>query len=178
MDPQEMRLRYYPDPVLTRRGDAVTEFGEPLVRRARRMFEIMYENKGIGLAAPQVGWSAQLFVANLSGDPENRDEELVFANPKVSEPAGEASFEEGCLSFPGIHLDVVRPDTVKVTAQDVAGEWFEMDTDDLLSRCVQHEFDHLDGILFTSRVSTVAKMMVRKDLKELERKYKDEKRAG
>ncbi len=147
---------------------------ELIRERVDTMFDIMYESRGIGIAAPQVGWSVRLFVINLTGEAEYGDEELVFVNPVLTQPAGEGEMEEGCLSLPEIRADVVRPERTHVRAWDEWGQPFEMTAYDMLSRCIQHEFDHLDGILFVKRLSTMARMKIKRPLKELERKYKSE----
>lgn len=170
----QLRLRYYPDPVLRTRALPVERIDAALRDRVRRMFEIMYEYRGIGLAAPQVGVSERVFVVNLTGEEEQSDEERVFINPEILDPEGQASEEEGCLSLPEIRLDVARPERVRVRATDLCGETFELEADELLARCIQHEFDHLDGILFVSRVPVTRRMLVRKQLKELERRFREE----
>ncbi len=173
MSSEEIRLRYYPDPVLRVRAAPLPKLNGSVREIARAMFRIMYDAAGIGLAGPQVGWSGRIFVVNLSGDPEARDQELVFVNPVISLAEGEASGEEGCLSLPGVRLDVPRAERVTVAATDLAGSRFELCAIDLLARCIQHEVDHLDGILFIARASMTQRMTVRKELKELERKYKE-----
>jgi len=170
---EDLRLRYFPDPVLRQRAAPVGAIDAALVARVRRMFEIMYEHHGIGLAAPQVGALERVFVVNLTADREQPEEERVYINPQISSPEGECTQEEGCLSFPEIRLDVVRPERVQIRATDLEGEQFEESADGWLARCVQHEFDHLDGILFVGRVPIARRLMVRKQLKELERKYRD-----
>ncbi len=163
-----LELRLYPDPVLRTRAAPVVTVDEALAARVRRMFDIMYEKRGIGLAAPQVGVSERVFVVNLSGDPDMPEDEKVFINPEVRDAAGECTEEEGCLSFPDIRLDVVRPETVTIEATDLSGDRFTIEADGWLARCVQHEFDHLDGILFVARVSMTRRLMIRRQLKELE----------
>ena len=165
-----LRLRLHPDPVLRTKAVAVGEIDEELKARVRRMFEIMYQERGIGLAAPQVGVSERVFVVNLTGDAKQADEEMVFINPEIREPEGECSEEEGCLSFPDIRLDVVRPEKVTIEATDLSGERFTIRADGWLARCVQHEFDHLDGVLFISRVPMTRRLMIRRQLKELEQR--------
>lgn len=168
-----LRLRYYPDPVLRLRSSPVAEFDDGLRARVRRMFEIMYEYRGIGLAAPQVGVSERLFVINLSGEEDHPEDERIFVNPEIRGPSGGSTEEEGCLSFPKIRLDVLRAERIVVEALDADGERFELEADGLLARCIQHEFDHLDGILFVSRVPVTRRLMVRRQLKELEREYRE-----
>ena len=167
---ETLRLRLHPDPVLRTRAVPVEKIDEDLKARIRRMFEIMYAERGIGLAAPQVGVSERVFVVNLTGDPKQSAEEMVFINPEIREPEGECTEEEGCLSFPDIRLDVVRPEKVTIEATDLEGERFSIRADGWLARCVQHEFDHLDGILFISRVPMTRRLMIRRQLKELEQR--------
>jgi len=167
------RLRIYPDPILRTRASPVLRFDEGLRERVRGMFAVMYEHRGIGLAAPQIGVSERVFVVNLSGEADHPEEERVFVNPELRHPAGEATEEEGCLSLPDIRLDVSRPERIAVAAQDAAGERFELEAEGLLARCIQHEFDHLDGILFIARVPVTRRLMVRRQLKELERRHRE-----
>jgi peptide deformylase len=171
--PVPPRLRIYPDPVLRARAVPVARFDDGLREFVRRMFEVMYEHRGIGLAAPQVGVSERIFVVNLSGEADRPEEERVFVNPELRSPAGEATEEEGCLSLPEIRLDVARPERISVAAHDAAGDRFELEAEGLLARCIQHEFDHLDGILFIARVPVTRRLMVKRQLKELERRYRE-----
>jgi peptide deformylase len=127
------------------------------------MFDIMYEAQGIGLAAPQVALPYRLFIVNCAGR-RGDGEEHVFINPVLSRPRGTAVQEEGCLSLPGVRMDVRRPQKVVVDAFSLEGEPLRMDLDGLLSRVVQHEFDHLEGRLFTDRLPEAAALEVRRDL--------------
>ena len=123
----------------------------------------MYEAQGIGLAAPQVALPYRLFVVNCSGR-RGDGEEHVFINPVLSRPRGTAVQEEGCLSLPGVRMDVRRPQKIVVDAFSLEGEPIRMDLDGLLSRVVQHEFDHLEGRLFTDRLPEAAALEVRREL--------------
>ena len=149
-----LKIVKYPEPVLSQPGEPVTEFNDELRRLVADMFETTYANQGIGLAAPQVGVSKRVTTIDLSmgKDPKDR---LVFINPEIITSDGKLYEEEGCLSFPDIREKVVRAARVRVRAQDEYGKWFEMDGDDLLARCMQHEIDHLDGILFLFRMSAL-----------------------
>ena len=171
-----MQLVLYPDPVLRRRAAPVETIDDSIRDRVREMFEIMYDERGVGLAAPQVGWSARLFVVNTSAEPDEPELERVYINPEVSRPSdddGETDTdEEGCLSIPGVRGKVTRPQRIVVRALDLEGRPFEEDLTDLHARVVQHEFDHLDGILFISRLSTTERLLAKKVLKQLERDYK------
>lgn len=148
-----MQIVKYPDPVLEREGVPIETFDDALREKVRQMFELMYEARGVGLAAPQVGWSARLFIANPSADREQPELERVFINPEIKAQKGRVIAEEGCLSFPGLTFDVPRAKWVKMTAQDLDGEPFEIATDDpLISRILQHENDHLLGVLYITRM--------------------------
>jgi len=143
------------------------------------MFELMYSANGVGLAAPQVGWSARLFVMNPLGE-EDSSGEKIYVNPEVSVPEGdveEVSDEEGCLSIPGVRGNVIRRQRILVRALDSEGKPFEEEVSDLPARVVQHELDHLDGILFITRLNTSDRMLVGKTLKQLEKEYKESLRA-
>jgi peptide deformylase len=117
------------------------------------MFELMYAAEGIGLAANQVGLPYRLFVLNLTGKREEKDQEHVFINPEIVKRKGTQEAEEGCLSFPKLYGQVRRSDEIVVEAFDLEGQGFELSIDDLASRAIQHETDHLDGVLFTDKLS-------------------------
>jgi peptide deformylase len=127
------------------------------------MFDIMYESQGIGLAANQVALPYRLFVVNCAGR-RGEGEEHVFINPVLSRPRGTAVQEEGCLSLPGVRMDVRRPEKIVVDAWSLEGDPVHLDLDGLLSRVVQHEFDHLEGRLFTDRLPDAAALEVRRSL--------------
>lgn len=136
------------DPVLEAQAVPVTEFDVNLENLVMRMFGIMKDEKGIGLAAPQIGISQRLFVVGLDDD-----EPRVFINPEIIQTSQEeADIEEGCLSVPGIYVVVRRPETVKVQARNVKGKFFTIEADGMLARVIQHENDHLDGRLFLDRL--------------------------
>ena len=116
------------------------------------MFDLMYEQKGIGLAANQVDLPYRLFLINLEGDPE-KAEEHVFLNPVIEKRSGAAEAEEGCLSFPEIYAPVKRPEKVTISAYNLSGQEIRMELNGLFARAVQHEYDHLDGVLFIDRLS-------------------------
>ncbi len=142
-----LEIVHYPDPVLLSPGVAVTEFDNKLEKLVSDMFETMYAAPGVGLAAPQVGVSKRLFVMDCSGgkDPEQR---VVMINPEVLRVEGEQLGDEGCLSFPGIFFPVNRSLRAVVRAHDVKGNLFEVDGMELTARCMLHETDHCDGIVF------------------------------
>jgi peptide deformylase len=156
----------YPDPVLAKRGEAVTVFDDKLKALVEEMFESMYAAQGIGLAAPQIGLSQRLTVIDVSFK-KNPDEKVVLINPEIIEREGEQYEEEGCLSLPEIREKVKRAAKVKVRAQNTDGEWFEIEGEELLSRAFQHEIDHLDGVLFIDRLSRLKKDLLVRKIKKL-----------
>ena len=158
----------YPDPVLAKPGEPVTEFNAELRKLVADMFETMYEGQGIGLAAPQVGVSKRVVVIDLSNG-KNPDEKLVLINPEIIFRDGKLYEEEGCLSFPEIREKVQRSAKVRVRAQDENGKWFEMDGEDLLSRCFQHEIDHVDGMQFIFRMSALKRDLVLRKIRKMMR---------
>jgi peptide deformylase len=158
----------YPDPVLERPSEPVTEFNDELRKFVDDMFESMYAAKGIGLAAPQVGVSKRLTVIDLSFK-ERPEEKLVLINPEIILREGKQYEEEGCLSLPEIREKVSRAAKVKVRAQNLDGKWFEMDGTELLARAFQHEIDHLDGILFFRRVSALKRDLILRRIRKMQK---------
>jgi peptide deformylase len=158
----------YPDPVLSKKGEPVTEFGPDLAQFVEEMWASMYAAHGIGLAAPQVGVSKRITVIDVSFK-ERPDERLVLINPEIIEREGKQFEEEGCLSLPEIREKVQRSARVKVRAQDINGEFFEAEGEELLSRAMQHEIDHLDGILFIDRISTLKRDLVKRRIRKLQK---------
>ena len=132
------------------------------------MFETTYANQGVGLAAPQVGVSKRLTTIDLSMGKEP-GKKLVLINPEIIFREGKLYEEEGCLSFPDIREKVVRAAKVRIRAQDQQGKWFEMDGEELLSRCIQHEIDHLDGMLFIFRMSALKRDLNLRKIRKMQR---------
>ncbi len=156
----------YPDPILSKRGEEIMVFDDELKTLVEEMFESMYEAHGIGLAAPQIGLSKRLTVIDVSFK-KNPEEKIVLINPEIIEREGSLYEEEGCLSLPDIRDKVKRAAKVKVRAQNVKGEWFEIEGEELLARAFQHEIDHLDGILFIERLSRLKKDLTIRKIKKL-----------
>jgi peptide deformylase len=158
----------YGDPVLERPGEPVTEFDAKLKRLVSDMFETMYSARGVGLAAPQIGVSKRLFVMDCTGgrDPEAR---VALINPVVLNVEGEQTGDEGCLSFPGIFFPVKRSLRAVVRAQDLGGEEFEFDGLDLEARCMLHETDHCDGIVFIDRTTPLKRELVKRKIRRLDK---------
>jgi peptide deformylase len=155
----------YGDPVLTKPAEAVTEFDESLRKLVDDMFETMYGAPGVGLAAPQVGQLKRLFVMDCSLGKEKK-QKVALINPVIETEEGEQIGDEGCLSFPGIYLQVTRPQRVVVRARDLDGSEFTLDVMDLEARCVSHETDHLDGELFISYLSPLKRDLVKRKIKK------------
>jgi peptide deformylase len=172
-----MELVLYPDPILRKRAQPISGVDPDVQERARAMFEVMYRERGVGLAAPQVAWGARIFVINTKGEPDPA-EERVYINPEIVLAEGETSDEEGCLSIPGVRGKVVRSERVVVRALDLGGRSFEEDVTGLHARAIQHELDHLDGILFITRLSASDRMSAGKVLRQLEKDFKSGQRAG
>ena len=155
----------WPAPVLMKRGAPVTAFDAKLKKLVEEMFESMYAAQGIGLAAPQISISQRLTVIDVSFK-KNPEEKIVLINPVIIEQEGKQIEEEGCLSLPEIREKVSRAARVKVRAQNVEGEWFEMEGTELLARAMQHEIDHLDGVLFIDRLSRLKRDLVVRKIKK------------
>jgi peptide deformylase len=152
-------------PTLARKAVRVEMIDAELVRLARDMVETMHRAPGIGLAAPQVDVSKRLITVDLSVG-ENADELIVLVNPEIVRQEGEAVCEEGCLSVPDIREKVARPYRVTVRGQDLEGREVEIEGEDMLARVFCHEIDHLDGKLFTDRLSPLKKALLRKKMKK------------
>jgi peptide deformylase len=163
-----LKVVKYPEPVLSQPGEPVTEFDADLKKFVDDMFETMYASQGIGLAAPQVAVSKRITVVDLSQgkDPKQK---LVLINPEIIFREGKQYEEEGCLSFPEIREKVQRAEKVRIRAQDLKGKWFEMDGEELLSRAFQHEIDHLDGMLFIFRMSSLKRDLVLRKIRKMQR---------
>jgi peptide deformylase len=162
-----LKILKYPDPVLSLPGEPVTEFNAELRKLVADMFETTYASQGIGLAAPQVGVSKRLTVIDLSMG-KNPADKIVLINPEIISSAGKLYEEEGCLSFPDIREKVVRSAKVSIRAQDERGKWFEKDAEELLSRCFQHEIDHLNGILFLFRMSALKRSLNLRKIRKMQ----------
>jgi peptide deformylase len=157
------------DPVLEREADTVTEFDTPELNKfLEDMFESMYAAKGVGLAAPQIGFSRQIAVIDCSNG-ENPAEKIVLINPEILKVDGRQEGEEGCLSIPGFREQVRRGKRVTVRAQNAKGEPFEMTGEDLLARAFLHETDHLHGKLYITHISALKRDLMKRKIKMLHR---------
>jgi len=163
-----MEVVKWPNPILDNPGEPVTDFGDSLKKLVSNMSETMYSAPGVGLAAVQVGVSKRLFVMDCSGgkDPEQR---ITLINPEVLRVEGTQNGEEGCLSFPGIFTPVERNLRAVVRAQDINGNEFEIDGMELTARCMLHETDHCDGIVFLDKMSPIKRELVKRKIKKLQK---------
>jgi peptide deformylase len=177
MQDSPLSIVNYPHPTLRHVSRPIKRVDGQLVQIVRQMFDLMYAAKGIGLAANQVDLPLRLFIVNLAADPDE-GEELVFINPVVSKPKGQTEGEEGCLSFPELYGPVVRPKQVDVHAYNLKGEEIRTTLTGLLGRVVQHELDHLDGVLFIDRMSDEARALVESRVEEFEQAFQQLREAG
>jgi peptide deformylase len=179
VDVKSLSIVHHPAAVLRKRAKDVAAVDETVRAVAAKMLDIMRDEEGIGLAAPQVGLSWRMFVIDIpESDERSAESELpsatqgpvVFINPVLSNPQGAVEpMEEGCLSLPEIRGEVLRPPVITVTAKDVEGQPFTITASGLLARCIQHENDHLDGVLIIDKMTQLSRMKVRQALKDLER---------
>jgi len=168
---QNLKIINYPHPTLRHKSKPITRVDAQLKETISEMFRLMYQAQGIGLAANQVDLPLRLFVINLAGDPEE-GEEMVFINPVISKPKGQAEADEGCLSIPQVNGTVLRPSKIHISAYDLNGNEIDETVDGLLARAIQHETDHLDGVLFIDRMSDTSKKTIDGLLYEFENEHK------
>ena len=159
-----LKLFTYPDPLLKEISKEVTDFSKELKSLTDDMFKTMYENSGIGLASPQVGILKRIVVIDLQED--DKKVPLIFINPQIIEACGSTTFEEGCLSVPGYHEVVKRKKDITVKFQDLEGKEQVINATGLLAICLQHEIDHLNGILFVDQISQLKKGFFKKWFKK------------
>jgi len=162
-----LNILHYPDERLRRRAQPVERVDDRIRKLAEDMLETMYDAPGIGLAAVQVGALDRVVVIDVS---EDKSDPLVLVNPEILHREGEIKMEEGCLSVPSIYEPVTRAQRVRVRALDLDGAPFELEAEDLLAVCIQHEIDHLDGKLFVDYLSELKRQRVRKKMEKLRRK--------
>jgi peptide deformylase len=163
-----LQIIHYPHPALRHPSKPLKRVDAELRSVVAEMFDLMYEHEGVGLAANQVDLPYRLFVANPEGSPDAKDAERVFINPVLSLPRGQSEDDEGCLSIPGVYAPVIRNETVKIQAYDLAGNEFTAELSGLMARILQHETDHLDGKLFIDRLSPTQLAAIRDKLEEFE----------
>lgn len=173
-----MRIIKYPHPILRHKSKPLRRVDAELKKIVAEMFDLMYEDRGIGLAANQVGLPYRLVVMNLESDPKAKDQEFVLINPVISKRRGTVEHEEGCLSVPEIYAPVRRSEKIVLSAYDLAGNDLHYDLSGMFARAVQHEVDHVDGVLFIDRLTETNRLAIRDALAELELEFEREREAG
>jgi peptide deformylase len=168
----------YPHPTLRHKSKPLCKVDVGIRAMVGEMFDLMYTNKGVGLAANQVDLPYRLIVVNPEGDAAAKDDEYVFINPVITKRSGLAEHDEGCLSLPELFAPVKRPEKIVVNAYTLAGEEINWELDGFLARVVQHECDHLDGILFIDRLSEANLLKLKRDLEDLEVAFFGERERG
>ena len=166
-----LRITHYPEPVLLTVGKPVENFDEKLKKLVEDMFETMYDAKGVGLAAPQIDVSQRLFVMDCSGG-EDESQKIAVINPEIIHVEGEQVGDEGCLSFPGLYQKIQRNMRTVVRFQNVKGEIQELDGSNLTARCILHETDHCDGIVFLDRMTVLKREMAKRKIRKLQKSGK------
>ena len=174
-----LKIVHYPHPALRHPAKPLTSIDEKVRTQARQMLDLMYEAKGLGLASNQVALTYQMIVINPKPDDPERRQELVLVNPVLVDHKGTMEGEEGCLSFPELFTKVRRFKNIKVQAYNLQCELIDIEPKvDLLSRLLQHEIDHLNGILFIDKMGPIARLASRGALKEFERIYRKAQERG
>ena len=173
-----MEIVKYGHPALRWKAKELTELTPDFKATVRAMFDLMYEARGIGLAATQVGLPYRFFVVNTTADPQETEEELVFINPEIIRKKGNVEGEEGCLSLPELYGQVARAEEIVLEAYDIDGQGFEMECSEILARVIQHENDHLDGMLFIDRMKPDEVEELQANLDDLETQFRQAQSAG
>lgn len=174
----DLKIVRYPHPALRRRAQPIHDIDRNVRLLARKMLELMYASKGVGLAAPQVAVPYQLIVINLDGSADRPESEMVLINPIVVTRKGIDSDREGCLSLPGLYAEVKRAKEVTLRAYDLEGKAIELKSKGYEARVWQHEIDHLEGILFIDRLTAAASLACKADLKAFQSAYQEAQKRG
>ena len=173
-----LKIVQYPHPALRYESRQVSQIDDRLRAHVREMFELMYEARGIGLASNQVALPLRFFVLNITADPEQKDQERVFITPEIVKRHSLIEDEEGCLSFPGLYGNVKRARKVRLRAFDLEGNPIEVDAEDLFSRALQHETDHVLGKVFIDHFDPKTLESAATKLREFESRYRQAQAAG
>jgi len=173
-----VRIITYPHPTLRHKSKPLRRVDAELKKTIGHMLDLMYADEGVGLAANQVDLPYRVFVLNLTADSAAKDEEHVFINPTILKRSGTQEFEEGCLSVPEIYGDVKRSAKILLSAYNLTGQEMRYELTGLFARAVQHENDHLDGVLFIDRLTETGKLTVQDAIESLERAFADERARG
>ncbi len=172
-----LRLIHHPHPTLRYRSKPIVRVDAELRSLVEEMFQIMYQYRGVGLAANQVNLPLRLFIANPTGE-KAEGPELVFINPVIKRAIGTSEAEEGCLSLPGLNAMVKRNKTIRINAFSLDGKEIDSEVDGFLARIIQHEIDHLDGVLFIDRLSDENRVLMQDDMNGFQLSYESDRRAG
>ena len=173
-----MQIIQWPHPTLLYRSKPLKRVDAELRAMIDGMFDLMYAHRGVGLAANQVDLPYRLFVVNPTGERTEKSHEQVFINPVLSRPRGSAEDEEGCLSLPGLYAPVRRPDRVHVNAFTLKGEELDFEAEGHFARILQHENDHLDGVMFIDRLETTLQMDLRGEVEEFLSEFAQRRERG
>ena len=168
LEPEKCTITRYPAKVLSTAAKPIEKIDDTIRALAEKMIDIMIETKGVGLAGPQAGVDLRIFVISLDG---TKEQARVYINPTIKPYGGIESNQEGCLSLPGIWANIKRFKKCKVTATDLDGNEFTDEGDGLYARALQHEFDHLEGMMIKDRLGKVAAISAKKHLIKLEEEY-------
>jgi peptide deformylase len=172
-----LRVLKYPHPALRHKSKLLRRVDNELKNTVAEMFDLMYAQKGIGLAANQVDLPYRFFILNPEGEP-GKGEEYIFLNPVIGKRSGTVEAEEGCLSFPEIYAPVKRSAKIVLSAYDLAGQAVNYELSGLLARAAQHEYDHLDGVLFIDRLTPTGLLSVKQALLDLEQQFEGDRQRG
>jgi peptide deformylase len=172
-----LRILKYPHPALRYKAKPLRRVDNELKNMVREMFDLMYEHHGVGLAANQVGLPYRFFIVNPEGDP-TKAPEYAFFNPVIVRRSGTVEAEEGCLSFPEIYAPVKRSEKITIAAYNIKGEEINYELTGFFSRVVQHEHDHLDGLMFIDRLSPSGLLTVKQPLADLETEFTGDRERG
>lgn len=173
----QLSVIHYPHPTLRVRSKPIRRVDAQLHDLVNQMLDLMYQHEGVGLAANQVNLPLRLFVANPSGK-RGEGEEFVMINPEIQLPKGSEIAQEGCLSLPGVHGQVKRPKTIRVSAFDLQGNAIEQTFEGFLARIIQHENDHINGVMFFDRMGDEAKRDLEEPIGELETVFRSKQNSG
>ncbi len=173
-----LEIVLHPHPALRWKSKEVSRIDAELKKMVEQMFELMYSSKGIGLAANQVGLPYRLFIINPTGKREEKDQEFVFINPQITRKNGSETDEEGCLSLPEVFGPVTRATKIIIDAFDLEGRQFELELEDLPARVVQHEYDHVEGVMFIDRVAPTALQKIQPLIDDFESQFLSGQKSG
>ncbi len=165
-----LEILKYNHPALRKRATPITEITSDIVTLSQNMLETMYHNNGIGLAGNQVGVLKMIIIIDI-GARESAPDPHIFINPSIVQTEGRGEYEEGCLSIPGLHELILRPEKIIIEAQNLKGQALRLEAEGLLARVIQHEIDHLQGVLFIDKLSPIKRHLLKSQLKKIDKEY-------